>query len=539
MASRRSRFSNMRVASRIWSGIAVVLVAYIFTVAVGALYAHRARAQLTAAREQAFPATLAVAGAVAAFNHQLASYQGAVVAGEPEQLQAAEKDATAVSEAMASIALGTWIHAERRAALQAFSEDVIKVHAEALPIYQKLAKNEGTPEIQKQAAELDVRLKADVATLDGLAKDIRDDAAALLSRVSDASIEQIYVSVGVLIGSLLVAVIVVSLIISRSVVRPLNILGSALRDIAEGKGDLTRRLPVFTSKRGVVSNDELTQVSVSLNQFLGNLQRIVQQVAESARLVNASAIEVDALAKQVSTDVGSSLEGTRATTVAADSVSQDMSLVTQAVDDMSGAIREISDNSQQAARIASEAVTATTAANATMARLEVSTKDVGQVVKLINRIAAQTNLLAINATIEAASAGDAGRGFTVVAHEVKELAARTSEAITIIQARIAAIQTDAAGASGDLQRIGVIIADINTTSTSIAGAVEEQTATTQSMGQAVSGAARRTTDIKTSIDGVSRTAENTAQVARRTEAAARELSAAADELGTLIGAFKY
>ena len=529
----------MRVALRIWSGIAVVLVAYILTVAVGAVYAHRARVQLTAAREQAFPATLAVAGAVAAFNHQLASYQGAVVAGEPEQLQAAEKDATAVSGAMTSISLGAWIHAERRAALQSFSDEVIKVHAEALPIYQKLAKNEGTPEVQKQAAELDGRLKADVATLDGLAKDIRDDAAALLSRVSDASIEQIYVSVGVLIGSLLIAVIVVSLIISRSVVRPLQVLGAALHDIAQGKGDLTLRLPVFSSKRGVVSNDELTQVSVSLNQFLGNLQRIVQQVAESARLVNAAATEVDALAKQVSTDVGLSLEGTRATTVAADSVSQDMALVTQAVDDMSGAIREISDNSQQAARIANAAVTATTAANTTMARLEVSTKDVGQVVKLINRIAAQTNLLAINATIEAASAGDAGRGFTVVAHEVKELAARTSEAITIIQARIAAIQTDAAGASGDLQRIGAIIADINTTSTSIAGAVEEQTATTQSMGQAVCGAARRTLDIKTSIDGVSRTAENTAQVARRTEAAARELSAAADELGTLIGAFTY
>lgn len=65
----------MRVASRIWSGIAVVLVAYIFTVAVGALYAQRAPAQLMAAREQAFPATLAAAGAVASFRHQLGSYQ--------------------------------------------------------------------------------------------------------------------------------------------------------------------------------------------------------------------------------------------------------------------------------------------------------------------------------------------------------------------------------------------------------------------------------------------------------------------------------
>lgn len=529
----------MRVASRIWSGIAVVLVAYIFTVAVGALYAQRAREQLTAAREQAFPATLAAAGAVASFRHQLGSYQGAVVAGEPEQLQVAGKDAEAVAEALTQISNGTWISDERRAALQLFIGEVTAVHADALPIYEKLAKNEGTPEIQKHVSELDVRLKADAVTLDGLAKNIRHDAESLLNRVSDASIEQIQVSVIVLIVSLIIAVIVVSLIISRSVVRPLNILGSALRDIAEGKGDLTRRLPVSTNKRGTVANDELTQVAVSLNQFLGNLQRIVQQVAESASKVATAAAEVDGLAKQVSTDVRSSLDGTRATTASADAVSQDMSQVTQAVNDMSGAIREISDNSQQAARIASEAVTATTAANATMSRLEVSSRDIGQVVKLINRIAAQTNLLAINATIEAASAGEAGRGFTVVAHEVKELAARTTEAITIIQSRITAIQTDAVGASGDLQRIGSIIADINTTSTSIAGAVEEQTATTQSMGQAVSGAAQRTLEIKSSIEGVARTSENTAQVASRTEATARELSAAADELGKLIGAFRY
>jgi len=529
----------MCVASRIWSGIAVVLVAYMFTVAVGALYAQRARAQLTAAREQAFPATLAAAGAVASFNHQLSSYQAAVVAGKPEQLQAAAKDATVVAEVLTSIGNGTWISAARQAALQTFIDEVTKVHAEALPVYEKLAKNEGTPEIQKHALDLDVRLKADVATLDGLAKDIRLDAEALLSRVSDASVEQINVSVGVLIVSLIVAVIVVSLIISRSVVRPLRVLGAALHDIAEGKGDLTRRLPVSTNKRGKIANDELTQVAVSLNQFLANLQRIVQQVAESARRVNAAATDVDALAKQVSTDVSSSLAGTRAITSTADAVSQDMSEVTQAVNDMTGAIREISDNSQQAARIASEAVTATTAANATMSRLEISSRDIGQVVKLINRIAAQTNLLAINATIEAASAVEAGRGFTVVAHEVKELAARTTDAITIIQSRVAAIQADAIGASGDLQRIGSIIADINLTSTSIAGAVEEQTATTQSMGQAVSGAAQRTTEIKSSIDGVSRTAENNAQVASRTEAAARELSTAADELGTLIGAFRY
>lgn len=529
----------MRIAYRIWSGIAVVLVAYVLTVAVGALYAHRARLQLTDAREQAFPATLALAGTVADYAHQLSAYQGAVQAGEPDQLKEADKDVAEIATALETVAKGSWLSAEQQDGLRSLEAELAQAHTAATPIYTALAKNQATPEIQAKAATLDARLKTDAAALATAAQDVRHAAEALLQRVSDASVEQRNVSVFALIGSLVVAGIVVSLIISRSVVRPLHVLGDALKDIAEGKGDLTRRLPVKTDRRGKVADDELTQVAVSLNQFLGNLQRIVQQVAESARKVNAAATEVDAMAKQVSADVGSSLQDTRTATSTADAVSQDMSQVTTSVNDMAGAIREISDNSQHAARIASEAVTAASNANQTMSRLEVSSKDIGQVIKLINRIAAQTNLLAINASIEAASAGDAGRGFAVVAYEVKELAKRTADAITVIQSRIDAIQADAKGAAGDLQRIGTIISDISTTSTSIAGAVEEQTATTQAMGDSVAGAARRTVEIKSGIEGVSRTSENTATVASRTEAAARELTVAADELGRLIGTFTY
>jgi methyl-accepting chemotaxis protein len=529
----------MKVAARIWSGIAVVVVAYVATVAIGAWFAQRTIHQLDATKEQAFPATLQAAAAVGDLNRQLTANQDAVTSGEPDLLKTATQLSDGVVAGLHQIAGGTWLSPERQGQITGLAEELQSAQAEALPVYTKLAKNESSPELQTQAGKLTERLKALATRLETLSNTIRSDAEDVLNRTAISTKQQRNVSIALLVGALVVSFIVVSLIIRRSVIAPLNRLNAALQEIAAGKGDLTGRLPVKTDRKGAPDNDELTQLAVSFNQFLGNLQRIIQLVAESTQRVAKASTEVDAMAKQVSADAGSSLRDARETNAAADAVSGDMKQVTTAVRDMVSSIREISNNSQQAARIASEAVQAASVANQTMDRLAASGKDIGEVVKLINRVSAQTNLLAINATIEAASAGEAGRGFSVVANEVKELAMRTAEAITTIQSRVQAIQTDTQGAAESLKHIGTVIGEINTTSTSIAGAVEEQTATTQAMDQTVSSAAHRTEAIKSGVDAVTRTAEGTTVVAGRTEAAARDLAQAAEELGRLIGAFKY
>lgn len=523
----------MKVAARIWSGIAVVLVAYVATVGLGVYFSRQTTYELAKVRLQAFPATLAAADSIADLRRQRAAYQDAVTSSGVEGLAAAEAPAKEALADLDIVLAGTWLTAERHDQLARVRTELGELAGLAPGIYTRVANNESGAELQKQVADLDARFVAAEKDLVKAAEDVKSDAAEVLSRVSDMSFRQMLISIGMLAVSLIISVIVVSLIISRSVVRPLRLLNEALREIADGKGDLTKRLPERAS------NDELATLAVSFNRFLANLQRIVQRVAESSRRVGRSALTVDSMATQVAGDAASFTGNARTSAVAADAVSLDMKQVSTSVADMVSSIREISDNSQQAARIASEAVNATTAANETMARLSVSSKDIGEVVKLINRIAAQTNLLAINATIEAASAGDAGRGFAVVANEVKELARQTSDAITTIQVRIAAIQADSTGAADALQRIGTIIADINTTSTSIAGAVEEQTATTHAMGQSVSATVERTEAIKGSVDAVQRTAEGATQVAEQTRVAARELNEAATELTKLIGEFSY
>src|SRR5207253_10906343 len=124
---------------------------------------------------------------------------------------------------------------------------------------------------------------------------------------------------------------------------------------------------------------------------------------------------------------------------------------------------------------------------------------IGDVVKMITAIAEQTNLLALNATIEAARAGEAGRGFAVVASEVKALASQTAKATDEIGTQIAAMQTATQDSVGAIKEIGGTIGRIAEIATTIAAAVEEQGATTQEIARNVQQAAHGTSEVAGSI----------------------------------------
>ena len=153
--------------------------------------------------------------------------------------------------------------------------------------------------------------------------------------------------------------------------------------------------------------------------------------------------------------------------------------------------------------------------NATINKLGDSSAEIGKVIKVITSIAQQTNLLALNATIEAARAGEAGKGFAVVANEVKELAKETARATEEIGRKIEAIQSDTKGAVAAIGEISGVINQINDISTTIASAVEEQTATTNEIARNATEAARGSTEIAKNIVSVSQAASGSGQVGSR------------------------
>jgi methyl-accepting chemotaxis protein len=190
-------------------------------------------------------------------------------------------------------------------------------------------------------------------------------------------------------------------------------------------------------------------------------------------------------------------------------VSEQTEAVASAAQQLSASIRDISANTSAAAAGTNTAVEEAGTADKQIDRLADSGVRIGTVSKLINSIAEQTNLLALNATIEAARAGEAGKGFAVVAGEVKDLAARTSRATGQIAAMIEAIQSDSRRVAGSIAHIIDIISQIQAGQTSIASAVEQQSATA--------------TDISTGLGATATATQSSAEAAARVGAVAKDI----------------
>jgi methyl-accepting chemotaxis protein len=159
-----------------------------------------------------------------------------------------------------------------------------------------------------------------------------------------------------------------------------------------------------------------------------------------------------------------------------------------------------------------------------VAGLATAAQKIGDVVKLINNIAEQTNLLALNATIEAARAGEAGRGFAVVASEVKVLATQTAKATDEISAQIAEVQGTTGSAVTVIQDITQTISRVNEISAAIAASVEEQASVTQSMSSNMQVAAKGVTDINANMTDIAEATRSVDASTRKVREASRALA---------------
>jgi methyl-accepting chemotaxis protein len=330
---------------------------------------------------------------------------------------------------------------------------------------------------------------------------------------------------------LITATLVGGLILSygRRINQSVSELNLAIDKVASG--DLTVEIPV----RG---RDELSQMAAALVGLRDRLRQVFTQLVESSgRLGGATAnlstivMDVGAASERTSSQIG----GVSAT---ADEVSNNINAVAAGGEQMGASIGEIARSANDAAREATQAVAAVESTTDTMNKLSESSREIGDVVRLITSIAEQTNLLALNATIEAARAGDAGKGFAVVADEVKQLAQETARATEDISRRVETIQMDAVQAGEAITSVAGVITRINEFQSTIASAVEEQTATTQAINAGVNLAAEGSAQIAKTIGGVARESSATAESMARGSTSAQELSAMRVELDALIASFR-
>jgi methyl-accepting chemotaxis protein len=301
---------------------------------------------------------------------------------------------------------------------------------------------------------------------------------------------------------------------------------------AAASGDLTKAV-------SVTGEDAIGRMGEGLEKFFETMRASISGIASNATALGAASEELSAVSKQMAGSADETTNQAHIVSSATEEVNRNIQTVAAGTEEMSASIREIAKNASEAARVATSAVKVAETTNAVVAKLGDSSADIGKVIKVITSIAQQTNLLALNATIEAARAGEAGKGFAVVANEVKELAKETAKATEDISQKIETIQSDTRSAVSAIAQIGQIIGQINDLQSAIAGAVEEQTATTNEISRNIANAARGSGEIAQNITGVAEAAQHTSSGATDTERAAAELSRMAAELQKLVTQFIY
>jgi methyl-accepting chemotaxis protein len=301
---------------------------------------------------------------------------------------------------------------------------------------------------------------------------------------------------------------------------------------AAASGDLTRAVPVAGS-------DSAGQMGEGLARFLASLRGHVTRIADTAQTLASSSQQLNEVSQQLAAAAEQTSAQANVVSAAATQVSGNVRSVATGVTDMGTSIKEIAKNAHDAAEVATTAVKVAQVTNATVWKLSESSGEIGKVIKVITSIAEQTNLLALNATIEAARSGEAGKGFAVVANEVKELAKQTARATEDISRKIETIQGDAKNTVEAITQIGKIINQINDFQTTIASAVEEQTATTRQISGNVGDAARGSSEIAQNISGVAQAARSTTEAAGNASHSADELARIAHDLQQLVSQFRF
>jgi len=301
-------------------------------------------------------------------------------------------------------------------------------------------------------------------------------------------------------------IIPIALFFSKAMVKTILQVSESLKDVAEGDGDLTKRIDIK-------SKDEIGDLSHWFNIFIEKLQKMITEISKNSHVLNNSAADTRKLSDHMAGQSNSMLDKSNTVAAAAEEMSTNVSTMTSTVDqasnnleivaasteEMTATINEISKNAASARNISVETSSQIENASEQVNQLGHVAEEIDNFTEIITDISEQTNLLPLIEPIEQPKAGGAGKGFAVVANEIKELARQTADATKDIREKINNIKHSASGTASEIKNITSSFNDVNEIVTSIATAVEEQSVTTKEIAENITSVSGGISEVNQNI----------------------------------------
>ncbi|EKO3629102.1 methyl-accepting chemotaxis protein [Vibrio metschnikovii] len=360
----------------------------------------------------------------------------------------------------------------------------------------------------------------------------------------DQAKEQMWSTIGLSLVGLLITSIVVSVLVAKGVA-PLQHVVASLQDVAAGEGDLTARLKVE-------SQDEIGEVAKAFNAFMDKLHPMIKQLRESAQQVQLAAGELDIQTTQSNQKMNSHcLETDKVVTAVTEmsatarEVANNTNATSQAIESANGQIRDAQHEVNSAIEGISELVREVNLTSDAIQDLSQRTDKITQVLNVIGEIAGQTNLLALNAAIEAARAGEQGRGFAVVADEVRSLASRTQNSTQEISEMLQSLHQGVSKAVESMntsQKRGEKTAEESMHIKQSLAGISQAVGLIQDMGIQTASAAEQQSavaeDINQNLVAIQHIVNQLSDNLQHSESISSRLAASGQQMGNLVSHFK-
>jgi methyl-accepting chemotaxis protein len=533
------------IKAKIWASTAIFGAGYLALLALLQWTSYQTEQHMTTASASLFPAALSSQEASANFQKLVKRYNQAVLMMDEKALSSADQDAQLVARALQDTADKTSFSPLRYKQAIELGKRFADIRSRSQSLYSEMIRHPDSMSVETQHAlsalahgnkELDAALQE---LRSGVAKDFQSELAA----VDKWSRRQRAFGILLLMSALGVGVLVANWLGQTIATTSQSVLARAE---AIAAGDLTREDLVLRSR------DELGDLTTAINEMSGSLRRVILAITDSATQVAMASQEISSRAAESADAARSQADQTGQLACAM----QQMSSTVLNVSENSQKAASFSGNAAQAARQGGEIVQQTLATMRTIAEstekvasriseLGKNSEQIGRIVGVIRDIAEQTNLLALNAAIEAARAGEQGRGFAVVADEVRRLADRTTQATKEVSTMIESIQHDTRAAVDTMQQGGrEVQAGVEKTAKS-GHALNEIIRMSEQVGDmimqiatAANQQSSTTDEINSNVLHISESTKSLSAATQETAQVSIELSNLAADLRKLVGQFK-